>query len=131
MSETATPNLDESDVDIKVMKELVTLAAEATARKVSAEIKAELKTDMAAYKADIIKAVREENHAYHGDMTPAQHAISHDRMNKFLEWMENMNKSFWGQIVAGLVKWAFVVLLIGYFLWNQAGDQISKVTTGS
>lgn len=123
-----TKSQEELDLDVKVMKQIAESAAEAAVRKVTAELRKEFKADMETLRREIVAAVREENRAYHGDLTPSQHAIQHDRINKFLEWMESMNKNFWGQIIAGLVKWVFVIFLIGYFMWNSAGEHIAKVS---
>lgn len=128
MSQDEIPGQDGTGSETRLMKQLAESAAEAAATKVGTKIRDEIRQEMVDFKAELIAAVREENKTYHGDMTPTEHAISHARLNKFLTWMEKMNENFWGQIVTGFVKWLFVIFLLGYFMWNAGGEQITKAT---
>lgn len=75
-------------------------------------------------KHEIREEIRREFNAHFGDMTPAQHAVQHSRLDKFLNLTDHLTKNFWGQLFGGLVKWAVGLFLIGYFVWSQKGAAV-------
>lgn len=118
------------NLNIQIMKELAEAAAHSAAQQIAREVREEMRDEHGKLKKELIHEVRKEIKAYHGDMTPTEHAVQHERMDRFLGLMDKMNQSFWGQMLSGVVKWAIMIFLIGYFVWTQGGGSVAKSAGG-
>ena len=115
----------EIELSVQMMKEVAEVAAKSAAHEVANSIREEMRMENQRLKEEIIEEVKAEIKSYHGDMTPTQHAVQHSRMDRFLNWTDKMNQNFWGQLIAGFVRWLMIVFLIGYFVWTNGASKVS------
>ena len=53
---------------------------------------------------DVRKELKSELKAWFGDQSPAGHMIQHDRIDKFLSWMDGMGKSLWTGLITSVLR---------------------------
>lgn len=99
--------------DVELMKALAQTVAEETVKKLREEIRQGIKDTVAT----------EVKQAF-GEMSPIEHAIQHRRFNDFLNWTDNISKTFWGGLIGGFAKWVGGIFLLGYFVWHQTGGKV-------
>lgn len=93
-----------TEPEMEVMKAITESVVEKTVNKLRGDIREEIERGFKNY---------------FGDMTPAQHAVQHSRLDKFLNLTDKLTQNFWGQLFGGLIRWAGGLFLIGYFVWSQ------------
>lgn len=108
--------------DLDVMKTIAEAAATGAAKKVADELRVdmrhlrdELRADQADLKEDLLNTLRSEIQAYHGDMTPTEHALAHDRLNWLITGSAGAFQWIWtnlGGLCVTALKWLLVFLAL-------------------
>ena len=91
-------------------KDLVKLIAETAAKKAVDELRDELRED-----------IRNEFKQHFGDQTAAEHMVQHERLNKFLAWMDKTSDRIWGRIINFLLTWGLAAAAIAYVASTKVG----------
>lgn len=90
-------------------KDTVELIAKAAADEAVSSFKKEVL-------ADIKSEIENSFKAHFGDMSPFDHANQHSRIDKLLNSLDKISDNFWGQLITGVVKWVFAILVVAYFM---------------
>ena len=117
----------EFDLSMKVMKELAEAAAKSAATEIASTVRQEMRDESQKLRDELVITIKEEIKSYHGDMTPTEHAIQHNRMDRLLNWTDKLSQNFWGQLLTGVVKWVVIIFLIGYFALNSGLAKVPGV----
>lgn len=103
---------DEKAIYMNLDKETVELIAKAAADEAVKGLRTEIITD--------IRSEIESNFKAHfGSMSSFDHATQHTRIDKLLGSLDKLSDNFWGQMVAGIVKWSLAIFVAHYFLTNN------------
>jgi hypothetical protein len=85
-------------------QESMKVIAKEAAREAVEQLSHKLSERDAELRESIVTDVRKELATYFGDQSPAQHMIQHDRIDKFLSWMDGMGKNFWSGLVSNVLR---------------------------
>ncbi|MFP3609164.1 hypothetical protein SB778_03505 [Paraburkholderia sp. SIMBA_050] len=103
--------------DPKDQENLMTIAKE-VAKATVEEMGLKLRERDEELRESIVEDVRKELKSYFGDQSPSDHLIQHNRIDKLLNWIDNLGKNFWGGLIAGTVKF-LVVAIIGAAVFSK------------
>ena len=106
-------------VDLKMVKDFAESVAKTAASEIAQELREEMYSQHRQLREEILEGVRKEIQAYHGDMTPTEHAVQHNRMSRILKWMDRTTDNVWGQVISSAIKFIIFMFLVGYFVWTQ------------
>lgn len=99
---------------LELMRQIAESAAESTARKLREELRDEWREEARILREEVKRTIRDEIKHYHGDMTPTEHAIQHNRMSRLLDFTDNIQQSVWKATVSFVVRWGLVIMLGAY-----------------
>lgn len=89
---------------------------ERMARIIAKEVVDDLKVEV---RAEVRDEIRKEMRAYFGDMTPTQHAVEHDHLNRMLNRLDKAAGNFFGGVVSKIGAAIIALLLIGIVAWGK------------
>lgn len=110
---------NEQMMDIETMRNIAELSAKAAAESVATSLRDEIRREFEHFEKRITDKIDSEFKAHFGVLQPSEHVIQHSRLDSFLQWSEDVKKSAWQNLVAGIFKHGITVALMGYFLWKQ------------
>jgi hypothetical protein len=92
-----------SFTDPKDQENLMTIARE-VAKATVAEMDLAMRERDKALRESIVEDVRKELKSYFGEQAPSDHLIEHNRIAKFLTWVDGLGKSFWSSIISNVLR---------------------------
>lgn len=108
----------QSGYDMTQMEAVMKVAqnvAELVAERMATRIREEIRVDLANLRQELKEDMRQE---MLGKMHPAEHTSQHDRIEKFLKFIEGVQTSFFAKIIGSLLMLGAAAVGGGYLLFN-------------
>jgi ribosomal protein S13 len=108
-----------SSTDPKDQENLMTIAREVAKATVD-EMGVRLDERDKKLRESIVEDVRKELKSYFGDQSASDHLIEHNRIAKFLTWVDGLGKNFWSSLISNVIRSAVTgaIAVLVYSKWK-------------
>lgn len=102
-------------VDMDTLKTIAAAAAEAAAREVLKELKADTKSEFEAMEERLTGKLD----SYFGKVDAAAHVVQHDRIERLLNLIDRMGEGIFSNILKNIIWGLLVTGVVGWLLWQK------------
>jgi vacuolar-type H+-ATPase subunit E/Vma4 len=102
-------------VESETLQLIVQAAAEAAAREIAQELRAETVSEF----GQMERRLTDKLDNYFGKVEPSKHVVQHDRIERLLNLVDRMGEGIFQSILKQLI-WGLVVAgVVGWLLWHK------------
>jgi hypothetical protein len=102
-------------VDTETIKMIAAAAAEASARAVVQDLKAETKSEF----EQMERRIAERLEGYFGQLDASKHVVQHDRIERLLTLVDRMGEGIFASVVKNIIWGLLVAGVVGWLFWQK------------
>lgn len=108
----------------KMQDDQLAKIADLIAAKVSHELQGQMKIEIETAIKNNNTVQNEKMQQWFGDMTPTQHTIQHNTMNRLLDRLDNFSHTFFTSIISKVAGWLITLVIVGFVLYTMRSGNI-------
>lgn len=108
----------------KMQEDQLTKIAELIATKVSHDLQGQMKIEIENAIKNNNVVLMEKWQQYFGDMTPTQHTIQHNAMNRLLDRLDNFSHTFFTSIISKVAGWVITAIIFGFVIYSAKNGSL-------
>lgn len=101
----------------KMQDDQLTKIADLIAAKVSHELQSQMKIEIETAIKNNNTVQNEKMQQWFGDMTPSQHAIQHNNLNRLLDRLDNFSHTFFTSMISKVAGWLITIVIVGFIVY--------------
>lgn len=107
------------NVNGKMNKDQLGEIADVIATKVTQDLQDKVQSQIESALERHNEKIENRMKMYFGDMTPTQHTIQHNTMNRLLDRIDNFSHTFFTTIISKVAGWIITLVIIGFVVYSM------------